>query len=317
VITLVRVELTRLLWRRAVAVLVVLSVLAGAAVFAIRYFDTEPQSLEQIAAEYDPGVYEQVESCVELGRFQRTRADTREECEHAVAEAYSSNVSLDMSDERTEGGALAVMLLVALLMLLAGTTFAGHDWNTGSISNQLLFEPRRGRVWAAKALAVTVLGGLVSLAVGFAYWSAIWATVAVRDLPIREHALQLGYEQVLWGAGFGAACALFGYALTMLLRSTVGALGLLFAVMFLSVVVYGVFGLDDGGERFMPWGNFYAYAVGAYEYYDFGVCALSDEYGCESSQEVITRSVAVVYFGLVLLVTLVPSVLAFRERDLP
>ena len=29
------------------------------------------------------------------------------------------------------------------MMLLVGTTFAGHDWNTGSMSNQLLFEPRR------------------------------------------------------------------------------------------------------------------------------------------------------------------------------
>ena len=44
-------------------------------------------------------------------------------------------------------------------MLLLGTTFAGHDWNTGSMSNQLLFEPRRERVWLAKALAVGMLTG--------------------------------------------------------------------------------------------------------------------------------------------------------------
>ena len=46
-------------------------------------------------------------------------------------------------------------MLVTLVMLLAGTTFAGHDWNTGSMGNQLLFEPRRARVWGAKLAAVS------------------------------------------------------------------------------------------------------------------------------------------------------------------
>ncbi len=36
-------------------------------------------------------------------------------------------------------------------MVIAGCTFAGADWSSGSMTNQLLFEPRRGRVWLAKA----------------------------------------------------------------------------------------------------------------------------------------------------------------------
>ena len=49
------------------------------------------------------------------------------------------------------GGFETLVILLAILMMLAGTTFAGHDWASGSVSNQLLFEPRRPRVWAAKA----------------------------------------------------------------------------------------------------------------------------------------------------------------------
>ena len=52
------------------------------------------------------------------------------------------------------------MIVLAILMMLAGTTFAGHDWASGSVSNQLLFEPRRPLVWAAKAAVVTALAGL-------------------------------------------------------------------------------------------------------------------------------------------------------------
>ena len=56
----------------------------------------------------------------------------------------------------------------------------------------------------------------------------------------------------------------------MLLRSTVATLGVLFAVGFVCVVlVAGVLGLGGGVERLMPWGNFSAYVVGAYDYYDY------------------------------------------------
>ena len=54
------------------------------------------------------------------------------------------------------------------------------------MSNQLLFEPRRERVWLAKALAVGMLTGALALAVLVAYWTGIWATASIRDLPIRS-----------------------------------------------------------------------------------------------------------------------------------
>ncbi len=315
-IRLVRVELTRLLWRRAVVVLLVVAVLTTAAVFALRFYDTRAQDIDGIASDYGSEVYDQVDRCVARGQFQGIPASTRGECEQLVTNNYGYHPVLDMESERTDGGAVAVMLLVGLLMLLIGTTFAGHDWNTGSISNQLLFEPRRSRVWAAKAAAAALVGAVASFVTGAAYWSAIWATVSARDLPIRHHALQLGYEQVLWGVGFGAACALFGYALTMLLRSTVGSIGLMFAAMFLAVVAYGVLGFDGDLERFMPWGNFVAYATGKYHYFSGGDCFGYGD-GCRTQDDVITRGVSVVYFGLLLLVVALPSVLTFRERDLP
>ena len=50
-------------------------------------------------------------------------------------------------------------------MVIAGCTFVGADWASGSMTNQLLFVPRRTRVWLAKAAAVTIWSGAFALVV--------------------------------------------------------------------------------------------------------------------------------------------------------
>jgi hypothetical protein len=200
--------------------------------------------------------------------------------------------------------------ILTLLLLLAGTTFVGHDWNTGSMSNQLLFEPRRERVWAAKAIAVGLVAGVLAGAVLVLYWSGLWAVAAARDVPIADHAVEAAYKQASLGTVFVAGAALLGYALTMLLRTTVGSLGLLLATAFAGIVVVWT-GFGDA-ERFMPWGNFAAYVVGSYTYY--GPCT---SYDCSSAGQTIQRSDSVVYFLIVLLVVAGPSLVSFRQRDLP
>jgi ABC-2 type transport system permease protein len=316
--TLVRVELTRLLWRRAVVVLLVLAVVLPLAVFVLRVLETRTQSLDQIVESNGAFVLDEVEACVRRpGQYGVGNADDVTAACEAVIAGWYGNQPLDLVDEREEGGGLAAILLVTMVMLLAGTTFAGHDWNTGSMSNQLLFEPRRARVWLAKAIAVGALTGAVALAVLAAYWTGMWATASIRDLPIPDHAVSAAYKQAVLGAGFAMAAAVFGYALTMLLRSTVATLGILFAVGFFCVVIVaGVLGLGGGLERAMPWGNFYAYAVGSYHYYDYDLCGFGSD-GGDCGQETIKRGASVLYFAIIWVVVAVPSILSYRERDVP
>jgi hypothetical protein len=313
----VKVELTRLLWRRAVVVLLVLAVVLPLAVLVLRILDTRTQSFDDLVADNGSYVLDEVEGCERRpGRFGvRGADDVTEACQQLIAGWYG-NSPLDLVSEREEGGALAAILLVAMVLLLAGITFAGHDWNTGSMSNQLLFEPRRERVWVAKAIAVGLLAGAVSLAVLVAFWTGMWATVSVRDLTIPDHAVSAGYKQAVLGAGFATGAAVFGYALTMLLRSTVGTLGLLFAVGFFCVVIVaGVLGLEGGLERVMPWGNFVAYAVGSYEYYDSSDCGFGMDGDCGSAT--IARGASLVYFAIIWVAVAVPSILSYRSRDVP
>ncbi len=312
---LVRVELTRLVWRRAVVILLVLAVLLPAAVFVLRVLDTRTQTLDQVAASNGSYVLDEVQNCVDRPRqYDVAHAeDVQLACEEKITGWYG-NSPLDLREEREAGGALAALLLLGMLMLLAGITFAGHDWSTGSMSNQLLFEPRRARVWAAKAVAVALVAGVVSFAVLVAFWTGLWATVSIRDLPIQDGAVAAGYKQTVLGAAFVVFTALLGYALTMLLRSTVATIGVLFAVGFLCLVMAGFLGLDGSGvERVMPWGNFYAYAVGSYRFYDYDACNFTGD----CPRQLITRLQSVVYFAVLLGAVSVPSFLAHRARDVP
>lgn len=309
VVQLIKVELTRMWWRRAVRVLVALAVLLPLAVFGLRVHDTSPRDYDELVADYGTFVEQEVTAC-------ERRGTDRDTCEKRFAARFSNELTLD--GERSEGGGLASMVFLVMLMLLLGTTFAGHDWNTGSMSNQLLFEPRRERVWLAKGLAVGLLTGTVALAVMVLYWTGIYAVISARDLGIRDHALAAAYKQAVLAGIIAAVAGTFGYALTMLLRSTVGTLGLLFAVAFLCIVVVaGVLGVEGNTERFMPWGNFYAYAVGSYDYYTYdGLCEFDGGSSCDGS-ETISRSASLVYFAILWLVVAAPSLFSFRERDLP
>ncbi len=163
-------------------------------------------------------------------------------------EWYSSYQPLSLRDQLDVGEGVAVVTVLALLLMLAGTTFIGHDWNSGSMSNQLLFESRRGRIWAAKALVVTLAAFVVAAVVSSAYWLLLWAVARSRDLPSGTGLLVDSLQFGLRGALFAAGAALAGFALTMLFRSTVATIGVLFALSVGAGVLIAVIGLSGSWQ---------------------------------------------------------------------
>jgi len=296
--------------------LLALGVLAPLAVFIGLVITTHTQSFDDLADEYGQVLHDEYNACLEHPRRygqpgDLTDADLAVACEDHIAQGWG-NARLNLVEQRESGTGPAVIVLITLVMLLAGTTFAGHDWNTGSMANQLLFEPRRARVWGAKLTAVTLVGGGLALAVLAAYWTGLYAVASARDVPIPDHAMVAAYKQAALGTIFVAGAAAFGYALTMLLRSTVGTLGLLFAAGFLGLVVVGALGIASA-EQVMPWGNFMAFTVGGYTYYDYDICFSPH---CNGDRT-LTRLDGTVYFLVILAVVGVPSMLSFLRRDVP
>ena len=116
---------------------------------------------------------DQLAECIEdPEQFSRPRHDRRPTtrrpvCEEMLlprAEWFISRQPLDPSQLVRDLGT-AVPMILSVLLLLAGATFVGADWNSGSMSNQLLFESRRTRVWAAKAGALALVAAVTGLVV--------------------------------------------------------------------------------------------------------------------------------------------------------
>ena len=111
---------------------------------------------------------------------------------------------------------------------LAGASFAGADWTSRSMSNQVLFEPRRGRLWLAKAVAVTLMCAIATLLVVGLTWLGWYAVANARDISVTDGFVGTVGWHVLRAVVLGGLAGLCGYALTMWFRSTVATLGVVF-----------------------------------------------------------------------------------------
>ncbi len=329
---LLRVEATRLRWRRAVVLLLVAAVAAPALILASVAWSTRPVS----AAEQDRILSERY-AAKEVRRCERDpegflypapastdAAVVEQACRAQILDWYGGRATLQLGSETREGSLLGVVAVVGLLMLLVGTTFVGHDWSSGSMSNQLLFEPRRARVWAAKAVVVTLVGALVAGAVLTAYWTGLWGLAASRDLATGGGVVGDGFELVARGALLAAAGALGGYALTMLFRSTVATIGVLFAVSVVGGTLIGLLGSVGGNtERWQPQLNVLAFVTNELRYYDES--DLPEECftrrggsGAECEGErVLTATDGGLYLGVLLLGAGALSLGSYRRRDVP
>ena len=274
---LIRVELTRLRWRRAVVALIGLAIVIPAVIGFSRVWDTRPPSAERQASidamiekeSNRKGVQRQLAKCLDDpdGWGIEPGDDPVVRCEDWVlpqAEWYGPPV-LDLAEEHA-GSALGVVTVLCMIAILLGTTFAGHDWASGSMSNQLLFEPRRHRVWVAKAVAVTATMFLLAAVVMTGWWLSMYVVANGRGLEIPEGLVRDGLEQGLRGAAVAAAAALVGFALTMLFRSTVATVGVLFAVVLVSGTLIAALGLDAEG-RWLPPNNLAAVVLNGSTYW--------------------------------------------------
>ena len=165
---------------------------------------------------------------------------------------------------------------VTLLMLLAGTTFAGHDWNTGSMSNQLLFEPRRARVWVAKAARGRPAGGCLASAVAGRLLDRpgrrrVGPRPRSPTTPSSRRTSRPSWARCSSPAAgvrrlraHDAAPQHRRHARACSSRSA-----------FLGVVIVGALGIE-AARAVMPWGNFVAFVVGGYTYYDYELLRLSE-----------------------------------------
>jgi ABC-2 type transport system permease protein len=321
---LLRVELSRFFSRRAVALLLVVAALLTLLVAGTTIWDTRPVSArEQASAQAqvreqlrDPGFTEQLADCrsdpEELFGPDATAAD----CDQLTpsAEDYLSRRPLSLDEQRDQGG-IAVIVILTALMIIIGTTYAGADWATGSMSNQLLFEPRRLRVWAAKAAAATVGSATAAGVLMVAFWAVLFAVARSRGIGTDADVLQHIGWLVVRGVVLATAAGLGGYALTMLLRSTVATVALLFAYA-------------AGGEALLALAPIrhsalWSPTTSVFAWVQDGVRAFDDDVVCGPGRQLCTDQYTVSlahgaeYLGILLAIAMLLSAVLFRRRDIP
>lgn len=329
---LLGLELTRLRWRRAVVVLVAACVLVSAVIWVAMAFNTRPvteadvrQAQEQVQIELQqPYIRDEIERCIERPEdYGASTDDPEATCREFIeprVDWYLNRQPLDLASERESSGVGVITILAALAMLI-GTTFAGHDWNSGSMSNQLLFESRRRRVWLAKGLAVLCCGLMIGVVVLAAYWTGAWALAEQRDVQVSGEQWALIRNLNLRGALLIGLAGLAGYALTMLFRSTVATLGTLFAFTIGgSIFILNVFG--EGATGWLPTTNFMAVLANGTEFFngssDGQSCTALDDGSMNcTNMDVLTLAQGSTYLGTMLVAIVVLSMWSFQRRDVP
>ncbi len=160
---LVKIELTRLRWRRAALLILLAAVVLPIVFIASTAWNTRPigegdladaREQMEMSQQY---AQEDLRNCVEHpGDYGIDAEDPDLDTLCRQNTIFEDDVSNYLyRDQLTasyalEGPGLAIAVFVGLLALILGTTFAGADWASGSMSNQLLFESRRTRMWLAK-----------------------------------------------------------------------------------------------------------------------------------------------------------------------
>ena len=195
---LLAVELNRFRSRRAIVLLALAALLTAVVLAGMTAWDTRPLTQEDradAAAQADlegqrSEIQREVAACRAAPQDYLGPSAGRPTVPTRSSPALRPTTPANPLDLRRamspRGGGLGLplALIVAGLMVIAGCTFAGADWSSGSMTNQLLFEPRRGRVWLAKAAAVTLGSGLVALVALAGFWLALGLVAAARDVAV-------------------------------------------------------------------------------------------------------------------------------------
>lgn len=326
-IRLVEVELTRLRWRRAVKILLIACLAVPVIVFVVTAWTTRPvsaadleQAQEMVERERAQPYFQRDLARCE-NRPQRWGVEDASQCEEMMGPQvnwFLDRPQLDLAEAHRNQG-LAVIVFLSGLLMLSATTFVGADWNSGSMSNQLLFEPRRIRIWLAKALAVMTTAAVAMGVVLAAFWAGMSLLAGSRDIQTAAVVVDRIQGSSVRAVIFVAAAALGAYAVTMLFRSTVFTLGALFAVVVVSSIVLAALGLS---ERWMPHTNVAAVILDGASYYrevpDECFMGRRPPEGLDCRQTGrVDLSQAALYLGSFLAVAVALSLATFRRRDVP
>lgn len=133
---------------------------------------------------------------------------------------------------------LAGLLLGQLIIAVLGALTVTSEYSTGMVRTSLTAMPRRGVVFAAKAVAFGTVALVVSLVTSFASFflgQALMSSHHINTTIGQPNVLRA----VIGGALFLTACGMLAFGLGMMLRHTAAAISAAVGLLFVVTVVVG------------------------------------------------------------------------------
>ena len=324
------VELRRFRARRAIALTLLLAVaavvlLAGATVWSTRSATEAEVAAAGAQLEVERADRrEDLERCLDRASAASEESEESDASDAAAAdrcqeldpqlEWFLPREPLDLTEEQ-RGAGLAMALLLTGAAVVVGATFAGADWHARSLSTQLLFEPRRLRVWSAKATAVALGLTLVTLVVTAAFWGALLLVAGSRGLTVATDTLQAISLHGARTIALSVAAGLGAFALTMALRSTMATLALLFAYVAAGEALLASLSLQEAG-RWSLANNVKAWLLDGVEIFDAALCPPGAGPACDPTYT-LSGLHGAAYLGILLALAVAVSLVSFARRDVP
>jgi ABC-type transport system involved in multi-copper enzyme maturation permease subunit len=210
------------------------------------------------------------------------------------------------------GRALAIGVMLALMGYLVGASFVGAEWQHGTMSGLLLWEPRRVTVFLAKLFALLtglVLIGAVTYAVGFgAHW-------LVADQRGDAGGLTRGMLESLGlasarGVALALVVAMCGFAIAYAVRLSAAALGA--AIAYVIGAEVGLRILSQESQRWLLSENISAWLERGLQY---AIVNCDGAGPCTEKVQSITMWQGGAYVAGLALVLAVVAALVFARRD--
>jgi ABC-2 type transport system permease protein len=132
---------------------------------------------------------------------------------------------------------LAGLYLGQLVIAVLGALTITSEYSTGMIRTSLAVQPRRGTLFAAKAVvfaAVSLVTGLVAAFASFFIGQAIMSGDHGMSVTLGDPNV---LRAVIGGALFLTACGMFAYGLGAILRHTAGAITAAIGLLFVLTVL--------------------------------------------------------------------------------
>ncbi|MDG4822487.1 ABC transporter permease subunit [Asanoa sp. WMMD1127] len=209
--------------------------------------------------------------------------------------------------------------ILAMVAFVIGASFVGAEWNSGGMTNLLLWRPRRIPVLVTKlgVLLGSILGVFVVLG---ALWTAAFWAIGRFDGQLGKLTSGVWQSFALTGArGVGAVllAATLGFCLASIGRHTAMALGVGIGVVVVSEIGLRIaFELTQVrfGDRYILSSYLAAWFSKSLTLYDYRSCDFVQGQ-CNPGELVVTWQQAGVLFAVVLVVAVFGALWSIRRRD--